>query len=75
MRTLEPTVTRTALPPIMPEPHPGSDPRGKAGRRAIRHIVVTALAIALMTGAGLMLIEIAIDRLASLSVLRLSGLF
>lgn len=74
MRTLEPTVTRKALPPITPEPQPG-DPRGKAGRRVIRHIVVTAFAIALMTTAGLMLIEIAIDRLASLSLLRLSGLF
>lgn len=75
MRTLEPTVTRKALPPITPEPQPGGDPRGNAGRRVIRHIVVTAFAIALMTAAGLMLIEIAIDRLANLSLLRLSGLF
>ncbi|OWJ64202.1 hypothetical protein [Inquilinus limosus] len=75
MRTLEPTVTRKALPPIMPEPQPGADLRDRAGRRVIRHIVVTAFAIALMTGAGLLLIDIAIDRLASLSLLRLSGLF
>ncbi|WP_395676233.1 hypothetical protein [Inquilinus sp.] len=74
MRTLEPTVTRKALPPITPEPQPG-DPRGREGRRVIRHVVVTACAIALMTAAGLMLIEIAIDQLANLSLLRLSGLF
>lgn len=75
MRTLEPTVTREALPPILPEPQSRRDPRDIAGRRVIRHIVVTAFAVALMTGAVLLLIDIAIDRLASLSLLRLSGLF
>ncbi|KGM32098.1 hypothetical protein [Inquilinus limosus] len=73
MRTLESTATREALPPIVPDP--GCGPRDIASRRVIRHIVVTAFAIALMAGAGLLLIDIAIDRLTSLSLLRLSGLF
>jgi hypothetical protein len=73
MRTLEPTMIRKALPPSAPEPDDG--PRGTAGRDVIRRIVVTAFAIAAMAGAGLMLIDLAIDRLSSLSFLRLSGLF
>lgn len=72
MPTLEPIMTRQALPPIAPEPQPGDVP---GGRGAIRRIVVTVLAIAAMAGAGLMLMDLAIDRLSSLSLLRLSGLF
>ena len=75
MRTLEPTVTRNALPPIVPEPQPDDGPRGAASRAVIRRIVVTAFAITAMTGLGLMLIDLAIDKLSSLSFLRLSGLF
>ena len=74
MRTLEPTVIRKALPPIAPEP-PGDGPRGEASRDVIRRIAVTGFAIAAMTGIGLMLMDLAIDKLSSLSFLRLSGLF
>ncbi|MGL4966961.1 MAG: hypothetical protein ACRC67_37420 [Inquilinus sp.] len=63
------------MPPIAPEPQPGDFPHGAASRDVIRRIVVTAFAIAAMAGAGLMLIDLAIDRLSSLSFLRLSGLF
>jgi hypothetical protein len=70
MPTLEPTMTRSTLPPIAPEPQPGD-----IGRDVIRRIAVTVLAIAAMAGAGLMLMDLAIDRLSSLSFLRLSGLF
>jgi hypothetical protein len=70
MPTLE--LTRTALPPIAPEPQPGDIP---GGRDVIRRIIVTVLAVGAMAGAGLMLMDLAIDRLSSLSVLRLSGLF
>jgi hypothetical protein len=72
MPTLEPTMTRSTLPPIAPEPQPGDIPDG---RDVIRRIAVTVLAIAAMAGAGLMLMDLAIDRLSSLSFLRLSGLF
>ncbi|MFE0756859.1 hypothetical protein ACFW16_23050 [Inquilinus sp. NPDC058860] len=46
-----------------------------AGRGVIRRIMVASMAIAVMTGFGLMLMELAIDKLSSLSFLRLSGLF
>ncbi|MGO4126726.1 hypothetical protein AB4Z01_20150 [Inquilinus sp. YAF38] len=72
MPTLEPTMTRNAPLPIAPEPQPGEIP---GGRDVIRQIVVTVLAVGAMAGAGLMLMDLAIDRLSSLSVLRLSGLF
>ena len=75
MRMLEPTITREVLPPIAPEPQSGTGPWGTASRDVIRRIAVTAVAIAAMTGLGLMLIDLAIDRLSSLSFLRLSGLF
>ena len=73
MLTLEPTMTRNALPPIAPQP--GHGPRGSASRDVIRRIAVTAFAIAAMAGLGLMLMNLAIDKLSSLSFLRLSGLF
>lgn len=76
MRTLEPTVTREALPPpITQKPQPGDDTQGAAGRGVIRRIVVASMAIAVMTGFGLMLMQLAIDKLSNLSFLRLSGLF
>lgn len=71
MRILEPTMTRKDP----TEPQAGDDVPGSASRRAIRQIAVTAFAIALMTGLGLMLMDVAIDKLSSLSFLRLSGLF
>lgn len=73
MPTLEPTMIRKALPPIVPEP--GNGPRGAASRDVIRRIAVTAFAIAVMAGVGLTLMDLAIDKLSSLSFLRLSGLF
>lgn len=66
MRTLETTMTRK---------QPDDDPRGMAGRGVIRRIAVATFAIAAMAGLGLMLMNLAIDKLSSLSVLRLSGLF
>lgn len=75
MRTLESAVTRKSLQPVIPEPQPGDGPGDAVGRGAIRRIVVTAFAIALMTGLGLMLMDLAIDKLSSRSFLRLSGLF
>jgi hypothetical protein len=72
MPTLEPTMIRSTLPPIATEPQPGDVP---GGRDVIRRIAVTILAIAAMAGAGLMLMDLAIDKLSSLSFLRLSGLF
>lgn len=72
MPTLEPTMTRSTLPPIAPEPQPGNIPDG---RDVIRRIAVTVVTIAAMAGAGLMLMDLAIDKLSSLSFLRLSGLF
>ena len=73
MPTLEPTMIRKALPPIAPEP--GNGTCGAASRDMIRRIAVTAFAIAAMAGVGLMLMDLAIDKLSSLSFLRLSGLF
>lgn len=76
MRTLEPTLTREALPPpIAQEPQLGDSAEGAAVRGVIRRIVVASVAIAAMTGFGLMLMQLAIDKLSSLSFLRLSGLF
>jgi len=71
MQALEPTITREALPPLTAE----GSPYGAAGRDVIRRIAVTAFVIAAMTGVGLMLMDLAIDKLSSLSFLRLSGLF
>ena len=73
MPPLEPTMLRNVLPPIAPEP--GNGRRGLASRDVIRRIAVTAFVIAAMAGLGLMLIDLAIDKLSSLSFLRLSGLF
>jgi hypothetical protein len=70
MRALEPTATTEALPPVAE-----GNPHGAVGRDVIRRIAVTTFAIAAMTGVALMLIDLAIDRLSSLSFLRLSGLF
>jgi len=71
MRALEPTITREALPPVAAE----GSPRGAEGLDVVRRIAVTALVIAAMTGVGLMLMDLAIDKLSSLSFLRQSGLF
>ncbi|MGO1078000.1 hypothetical protein [Inquilinus sp. CA228] len=68
-------MTLKALPPIAPEPQPGGGRRGAASRDVIRRIAVTAFAIAAMAGIGLTLMDLAIDKLSSLSFLRLSGLF